>query len=715
MQTFNIDIAQSPAPLVLYAKQGDSLSRFFQINFLESGQPWTPPAGALFAVRYGSLGMPSGWYDTITEPDGSSHSAFGLLGSVLTVEIAHEAVSVSGRNSLCVLVLDANGYQLGAWNLALQVEITPGENAPESTQYYSLLSAQVAQVLAATEDARGYATEARSWAEGGTGSRAGEDTDNAEYWAGQSKIEAQKALGFRTISSAVVPEAGTGDVDPTSPMLMANLTATSAADRLDHVVVPGKTIQEGSGDPSPVNVRALSGVGKQRVEQTFSSSAGWNLASTIPNFFYTSAVSSIIQPPQSNATIADIVSSYYKPASRSAITSSPQSICVQIDGQIGVYDPTVDTVQALGEKFSANPLTVWFIPKNTSDATGWYTYAAVSGDTYAAVGPELDGPLFDGDSINNNAETPSGRQCAVYRQKVLYTLTGQENYQTFDIWSPGAVVIYGYLVGAVRVSGYDTVANIQCSHLVTKSSNSITTNGDQGCGQANGTALFLSFGSPYNSLESAKAYIQQQYAAGTPVQILATLAAPTTTYSDAQPLKNPAGTWTLSGENTPVGYMRPLTDADRADNADQLGGLTAEQLVPHYQTAETAMPYTWVDGKTVYRQCLELAVSDFDQSTTEQFYPDYAGTITETSTTQLNSKTVVLNGAALILPTSCATSLSSDGQNIRPISNTRPGGQGYELGWRFDKSGTGWKISVDIGRFRSNQFSKFLFVIYYTK
>lgn len=138
-------------------------------------------------------------------------------------------------------------------------------------------------------------------------------------------------------------------------------------------------------------------------------------------------------------------------------------------------------------------------------------------------------------------------------------------------------------------------------------------------------------------------------------------------------------------------------------------------LCAGYATAETAMPYTWVDGKTVYRQCLELAVSDFDQSTTEQYYPAYAGTNTETSTTQLDSKTVLLNGATLILPTSCATSLSSDGQSIRPISNTRPGAQGYELGWRFDKSGTGWKISVDIGRFLPSQFSKFLFVIYYTK
>ena len=155
--------------------------------------------------------------------------------------------------------------------------------------------------------------------------------------------------------------------------------------------------------------------------------------------------------------------------------------------------------------------------------------------------------------------------------------------------------------------------------------------------------------------------------------------------------------------------------AQNADNASKLAGKTLAQIVPAYATAETAMPYTWVDGKTVYRQCLELAVSDFDQSTTEQYYPAWDGAPSKVSTIQLNSKTALLNGAALILPTSCATSLSSDGQSIRPISTTRPGGQGYELGWRFDKSGTGWKISVDIGRFLPSQFSKFLFVIYYTK
>ena len=196
MQTFNIDISRKNAPLVLYAKQGDSLSRFFKIVFLQDGVPWEPPAGALFSVRFGAPGMPDGWYDTIKEQDGSTHSAFSLVDNILTVELAYEAVSKAGTNTLAVLVLDANGYQLGAWNLHLDVELTPGENSPEADVYYSLLSEQVAQVLQAKDDAQASAILSQSWAVGGTSSRAGEDTNNSEYWAARAQQFAQEAKGL---------------------------------------------------------------------------------------------------------------------------------------------------------------------------------------------------------------------------------------------------------------------------------------------------------------------------------------------------------------------------------------------------------------------------------------------------------------------------------------------------------------------------------------
>ena len=55
---------------------------------------------------------------------------------------------------------------------------------------------QSAQEAATSEEnAADSATLAQSWAQGGTGTRQGEDTDNAEYWANQAQGYAQEAAG----------------------------------------------------------------------------------------------------------------------------------------------------------------------------------------------------------------------------------------------------------------------------------------------------------------------------------------------------------------------------------------------------------------------------------------------------------------------------------------------------------------------------------------
>lgn len=689
MQTFNIDIAQSPAPLVLYAKQGDSLSRFFQINFLESGQPWTPPAGALFAVRYGTPSLPSGWYDTIQEPDGSSHSAFGLLGNVLTVEIAYEAVSVSGRNSLCVLVLDSNGYQLGAWNLALQVEITPGENAPESTQYYSLLSAQVAQVLASVNDAEKAATLAESWAVGGTGTREGEDTNNAEYWAQQAAASAGQSLGFRTFSAAVSPDAETGDVDPTSPMLMS-LTATSAADRLDHVVVPGKTVQEGSGDPSPANIRALSGVGQFGTRMQVPAS-GWQTANGI---FYRDNALPGLNGFADNAVICSIGPTIGYFANSAAFASAAQNYeyavgYIRTSERLFVKAP-FSGVENFQQWLTSSPQ--WAIYQSAAEPAQMYTWAAASGDAYAAVGLELDGPLFDGDSVNNNAETPSGRQCAVYRVNGFVTVDGTSTPFTqgtdgYSITLPGAA------------DGPVTACNAFTGLAIA----------DGIC-----TIPASAFPSSVTSLETAN-----QWAAQNPVQLLYPLATPTTTYSTAQPLVNPAGTWTLSAENTPQGYMRSLTDADRADYADQakeadnantLGGLSLGEIAPDFAASETLMPWKWM-GKAVYRKVYIFSQSDFETGQQDFYVSESPSTNTKYTSTTL-TKSGLLADAAQVLPLTQAAWM--DG-TFRPMPYNRITAPNFDTGWRLDNTGSSWTFVVETGSNNLSATGQIALIAYYTK
>lgn len=211
MQTFNIDISQPRGPLVLYASQGDSLSRFFSVTVTDNGAAYTPPDGAIYTVRFGAPGMPAGWYDTITEVGGGTHPAVVVDENTYTVEIAEQALGTPGENALVLIVSDATGYTLASWAFVLQVARVPGYDAPEATVYYNALSEQVAQVLANAQAAAASAVLAESWAVGGTGTRLGEDTNNAEYWASEAQRVSQGALGWYETEQALQAAHPTGE------------------------------------------------------------------------------------------------------------------------------------------------------------------------------------------------------------------------------------------------------------------------------------------------------------------------------------------------------------------------------------------------------------------------------------------------------------------------------------------------------------------------
>ena len=160
MQTFNIDISRPGGPLVLYASQGDSCSRFFAVTVTDNGAAYEPPTGAVYTVRFGAPGMPAGWYDTIEETGGGTHAAVTVNGSTITVELAEQAVSAPGTNAVVLVISDADGYTLASWAWTLMVAAVPGYTAPEVTVYYNALTAQVAETLTNAQAAAGSATAA---------------------------------------------------------------------------------------------------------------------------------------------------------------------------------------------------------------------------------------------------------------------------------------------------------------------------------------------------------------------------------------------------------------------------------------------------------------------------------------------------------------------------------------------------------------------------
>lgn len=214
MQNFNVDISSPGGPLVFYAMQADSLSRFFTLTITDNGAAWDPPSGALWSVRFGAPQMPSGWYDTIEDATQATHQAISVATgaqTVATVEIAEQALSSPGQNILCVLVTDSSGYQIASWPVILSIQAVPGLTAPEVTTYYNLLTGQLAQALANAQAAAASATLSQSWAIGGTGTREGEDTNNAEYFAQQAQQVSQGAVGYYETVAALEAAHPTGE------------------------------------------------------------------------------------------------------------------------------------------------------------------------------------------------------------------------------------------------------------------------------------------------------------------------------------------------------------------------------------------------------------------------------------------------------------------------------------------------------------------------
>lgn len=70
---------------------------------------------------------------------------------------------------------------------------------------------KIPQIDASVEAAANSATQAQSWTKGGTGTREGEDTDNAEYWCGKAQEVANGSLGWYADTAALKATHPTGE------------------------------------------------------------------------------------------------------------------------------------------------------------------------------------------------------------------------------------------------------------------------------------------------------------------------------------------------------------------------------------------------------------------------------------------------------------------------------------------------------------------------
>lgn len=178
------------------------------------------------------------------------------------------------------------------------------------------------------------------------------------------------------------------------------------------IMVHGDTVQAGEGEPTPANVRALSGVGRKMATVVVDGTnvkvvhnESWtNLNQNGLAFFYVQAQSMPTPAKQKTTVINDV----FPIRDTFNQTASEEGIAVLDVLYIAIKKDKLNpvTTTQMNLWLQKNPLTVRYVPEDASQATEWYTWEAVDGAEYAAVGLPLNGQLYDGDSVAN--DVPSG-------------------------------------------------------------------------------------------------------------------------------------------------------------------------------------------------------------------------------------------------------------------------------------------------------------------
>lgn len=137
MQTIHLDVSVKPNMeqnlLVITAKQGD-IGRKIKAVITDCGEDYSIPSGAVLTAWYsGTSG--SGNYSEI---DGNS--AFEVSENTIIVELITQMLTNKGGGVLCLLLHNADGSQLGFWDIPYVVEGIPGMNSVGAEQCYTALS-----------------------------------------------------------------------------------------------------------------------------------------------------------------------------------------------------------------------------------------------------------------------------------------------------------------------------------------------------------------------------------------------------------------------------------------------------------------------------------------------------------------------------------------------------------------------------------------------
>ena len=253
MRAYTADMIPGGASPVINVSQYDN-DYAVTVTLIEGAEIYTPPSGATIMVEG-------------TKPDGNGFSyACTYQGNVVTVPIYTQMTAVAGRFPI-ELVVYQSGLRVGSCNITLAVERAPldSDEIISDSDIPAIIALAQAQADAAASSAASAETAKTAAMD------AAQDAIDAAQEL-QTAIQFNAALIHETASGAVASFSDGADDIP-----------------MQSVVAEITPVQSGSGDPSPDNIRPISGrtgltltrAGKNLLENTATNATRYGVTLTV--------------------------------------------------------------------------------------------------------------------------------------------------------------------------------------------------------------------------------------------------------------------------------------------------------------------------------------------------------------------------------------------------------------------------------------------------
>ena len=229
-----VDLLDPGAPQIIHAVQDDSNSRKIAFSIYAGGAQWAVPNGTLVTVRYKKSDGTAGFYDTL--PDGSTPAAT-INGNVVTVALVPQVFTVRGNVPVQIKLYDSAGTSITTFAVVMHVLSNVVSDAEiVSSDYYSVLTKQIADALAAAEGIPGQVSAAQAAAEqaassasaaAGSATAAASSASTASTAAGQAQTAATNAGQSETNAATSASDAE--DAKTTAETAAGSASADAAA------------------------------------------------------------------------------------------------------------------------------------------------------------------------------------------------------------------------------------------------------------------------------------------------------------------------------------------------------------------------------------------------------------------------------------------------------------------------------------------------------